>query len=125
MMIRILTIIGLERTTASLSMVTMMFVGMMIMYYVDVFKRRGKECGITYENWLAGLVMYFSYFLLFVVFAVQRYCLPKSAKEDKKKRDDDKKKTAEEEKKERRLKDYQLQRAIDLALGLSIMSEKS
>lgn len=44
----------------------------------------------------------------------------KSAKEDKKKRKEDKKKTEDDEKKERRLKDYQLQRALDLVQGLSI-----
>lgn len=44
----------------------------------------------------------------------------KSAEKDKQKRTADKKKSEEEKKRERRLKDYQLQRALDIVQALSI-----
>lgn len=34
----------------------------------------GRSCAVTRGNWLAGLLMYASYFFLFASFAVVRYC---------------------------------------------------
>lgn len=36
----------------------------------------GPACDVTAENYLAGLLMYFSYFVLFMVFALERYIFP-------------------------------------------------
>lgn len=39
------------------------------------------SCDISRFNWLAGLLMYFSYFVLFVMFAFQKYVCGKAKKE--------------------------------------------
>ena len=59
----------------------------MVYYYKQV---QGRACDVDDKNWLAGLIMYASYFVLFFVLAVDRYCLPKRAgKKGKKKAKDD------------------------------------
>lgn len=39
-------------------------------------QKSATSCDISRTNWLAGLVMYFSYFVLFVMFAIERYICP-------------------------------------------------
>lgn len=60
-----------------------MGVGMAILYAAFRYKRDGveEECSITRMNWLAGFAMYASYFALFFVFFVKRYCCKRAAKE--------------------------------------------
>ena len=54
--------------------ISQMFVGVTICYYTYVFKTEDPTCSVTWENWRAGLIMYASYFCLFVWFAINRYC---------------------------------------------------
>lgn len=53
--------------------ISQMFVGMAVCGAVYVYHSQGRECDITRENYIAGLVMYASYFGLFVLFALEKY----------------------------------------------------
>ena len=54
--------------------ISQMFVGVAICVAVHVYlNQRGLPCDISQSNYVAGLVMYGSYFLLFVGFALERY----------------------------------------------------
>ena len=56
--------------------ISQMFVGVAICVAVWVFhNQRGLACDISPSNYLAGLVMYGSYFLLFMLFALDRYVI--------------------------------------------------
>lgn len=54
--------------------ISQMVVGVMVMWNVHKFRNEATGCAVSFENWLAGVVMYSSYFVLFVCFAVNRYC---------------------------------------------------
>lgn len=53
----------------------------MVYYYKQV---KQHECHVGDRNWIASSVMYFSYFILFVVFAIKRYILVGPMKKHKK-----------------------------------------
>lgn len=58
-----------------------MLVGTAICYASYRFYASGVSCGVTYENLVAGALMYASYLFLFMEFAVKRFILKdKSAK---------------------------------------------
>ena len=55
--------------------ISQMFVGMGVCAAVFIYTRvYGLSCGITFENYVAGLAMYASYAILFLLFACERYC---------------------------------------------------
>lgn len=66
--------------------ISQMFVGMFICGAVYYFEgMRGLPCDVTSNNYIAGWVMYASYALLFIVFALEKYIYGTSSL-DKKKR---------------------------------------
>lgn len=63
--------------------ISQMFVGICICAAVYVYQQPGPDgvpsfCDVTPSNFTSALIMYGSYFALFVAFAVDRYLLPKS-----------------------------------------------
>ena len=56
--------------------ISQMFVGIAICSAVYLYQRAGFECDMTQSNFVAGLVMYASYALLFLAFAAQKYVSP-------------------------------------------------
>jgi len=57
-----------------------MVVGLVVSLNVMVLRYRGQECHQTMENAVAAVLMYFSYFLLFVHFFYKAYAAPVLAK---------------------------------------------
>lgn len=67
---------------------TQMVVGIGIFVAVYKFKQENEAtCFVTRSNVLAGFLMYLSYFILFTLFAVRRYCLPSPKKNNDKKKE--------------------------------------
>ena len=60
----------------TLAQISQMAIGIWVMYCVWLKFSEGSVCHTSRTNWLAGLLMYASYFVLFVVFAFDRYILP-------------------------------------------------
>ena len=52
-----------------------MLVGFSVNFYSLYQKYNGKECGNTYVHSIFAILLYFSYFILFVEFAIKRYGL--------------------------------------------------
>ena len=67
--------------------ISQMFVGVSVCTLIVLYQRNGQACAVTDSNQLAGMLMYFSYFCLFVHFAYNRFCVKRPAKTDKKKAD--------------------------------------
>jgi len=63
--------------------ISQMFVGITICVLTYMYKQRGA-CDVATSNIKAGALMYLSYLVLFVHFAVQRYCCrsPRKAKKE-------------------------------------------
>ena len=57
------------------------FVGLLVIFIGMWARWVGTECGITETHIRAGLIMYGSYFILFLNFFYHRYLAPKKAKE--------------------------------------------
>ena len=55
-----------------------MLVGFTVNFYSIYKKLNGEECGNTYAHSFVAIVLYFSYFVLFLRFAQQRYSKPKA-----------------------------------------------
>lgn len=69
----------------TLLQISQMVVGVMICAAVPLFVSRGSDCSMTAGAYAGGIVMYGSYFYLFLMFAIARYC--SSGKESKPKQD--------------------------------------
>ena len=73
------------KTTApvvTILQISQMFVGIFVCAAVYYFQEvRGVYCDVTHANYMAGLVMYASYAVLFVVFALEKYVTGKSSLE--------------------------------------------
>lgn len=61
--------------------ISQMFVGVTVCVLIVVYQNRGDHCAVTDSNQRAGVLMYFSYFCLFVHFAYLRFCAPRKKKE--------------------------------------------
>ena len=72
--------------------ISQMFVGVVVCFFTWYFKSRDETCSVTWENWRAGLLMYLSYFGLFVSFAINRYCACSRRKGEEKAMNKDEKK---------------------------------
>jgi len=59
--------------TITVAQISQMFVGTFICIASYYLMSSGRACSVKMENVIAGGVMYFSYFLLFMHFALQRY----------------------------------------------------
>merc|ERR1712137_782056 len=57
--------------------------GIICLVTVAVMQNWGSECSVDPANWKLGLMMYFSYFLLFGWLFVQKYLPNQSAKQSK------------------------------------------
>lgn len=57
----------------TLMQIAQMVVGIAILVLTYHYTSQGTLCCVHSSSWLAGLVMYASYFVLFMMFAVQRY----------------------------------------------------
>lgn len=55
-----------------------MLVGFTVNFYSIYRKLKGEECGNTYAHSIVAIALYFSYFVLFLRFAQQRYSKPKT-----------------------------------------------
>ena len=55
-----------------------MLVGFTVNFYSIYKKLQGEECGNTYAHSAVAIFLYFSYFVLFLRFAQQRYSKPKA-----------------------------------------------
>jgi len=58
----------------TLLQISQMAIGVTVCISTAYYHRQGLSCDVTDGNWLAGLIMYASYFFLFSSFAVVRYC---------------------------------------------------
>jgi elongation of very long chain fatty acids protein 6 len=54
--------------------ISQMVVGLIVCFSVPIFAHLGSDCAMTTGAYVGGIVMYGSYFYLFFVFAVARYC---------------------------------------------------
>lgn len=59
--------------TITVAQISQMFVGTFICLSSYFLMKSGTNCAVKMDNVIAGGVMYFSYFLLFMHFALQRY----------------------------------------------------
>jgi hypothetical protein len=59
--------------TITIAQISQMFVGTFICSASYYMMKNGTECSVKMENVIAGGLMYFSYFALFMHFALQRY----------------------------------------------------
>ena len=70
--------------------ISQMVVGVSVTYLVYNYKSNDKACHISQSNFTMGFLMYLSYFALFFMFALKRYCglcATKGSKKIKGKRD--------------------------------------
>jgi hypothetical protein len=59
-----------------------MVVGVYVMYVVFPYVNENTlRCHTTRSNWVWGLIMYMSYFVLFVLFAIEKYVCPSKSKD--------------------------------------------
>jgi hypothetical protein len=63
--------------------ISQMVVGMIVCASVYIYQQT-STCDMTPSNFIAGIGMYFSYFLLFAYFALEKYISPKSKGSEKK-----------------------------------------
>jgi len=66
----------------TLGQLSQMVVGIFCCAMVHHYKSNGQVCHVTSENAIAGGLMYFSYFLLFLQFFVERFVFPPAKKTD-------------------------------------------
>merc|ERR1719253_1290894 len=59
----------------TIAQISQMVVGVAVTVYSIYLLKTRRDCSVSSENLLAGGLMYFSYFLLFVHFAIERYFL--------------------------------------------------
>ncbi len=62
----------------TLMQISQMAIGVMVtsrVYYIKFFLQ--QPCSMSDISWLGTVLMYSSYFVLFVLFAIQRYCVPR------------------------------------------------
>eukprot|EP00927_Polykrikos_kofoidii_P084621 TRINITY_DN8978_c0_g1_i1.p1 TRINITY_DN8978_c0_g1~~TRINITY_DN8978_c0_g1_i1.p1 ORF type:complete len:261 (-),score=29.02 TRINITY_DN8978_c0_g1_i1:75-857(-) len=58
----------------TLLQISQMFVGVAMCYFVWKFQDGSAPCAVSQSNWIWSLIMYSSYFALFVFLAAERYC---------------------------------------------------
>jgi len=66
----------------TLMQISQMFLGMLLLWYVSGFRETSHGCAVTPESLNYGVAMYASYLVLFVYFAVDRYCPWRKKRED-------------------------------------------